>query len=206
MKGFNIAIVGLGGQGIITMGTVLKNAALDSDLKDVSGSERRGGAQREGYVETFVKYIFYEKESELRDPRKNIHSPMIQSGGADVLISLEPLETLRGAHYINKNSTVIFNKIPHIPISVRMGQACYPDISDIRSRLKNICGRVFEYDFDGLSLSNFNSLMQRNIIALGVLFSKTDIPIDKPIIEGILSKGKGGKENLEAFHLGLEVS
>ena len=59
MKKFNIAIVGLGGQGIITMGTVMKNAALSSDLQDVSGSERRGGAQREGYVETFwVEGVF----------------------------------------------------------------------------------------------------------------------------------------------------
>jgi Pyruvate:ferredoxin oxidoreductase and related 2-oxoacid:ferredoxin oxidoreductases, gamma subunit len=72
MKKFNIAIVGLGGQGIITMGTVMKNAALNSDLQDVSGSERRGGAQREGYVETFVKYIFYENAAEMNNPRKNI--------------------------------------------------------------------------------------------------------------------------------------
>lgn len=205
MKKFNIAIVGLGGQGIITMGTVLKNAALASDLQDVSGSERRGGAQREGYVETFVKYIFYENKTEMDDPRKKTHSPMIQSGGADVLISLEPLETLRGIHYINGNSTVIFNKIPHIPVSVRMGKADYPDVSYISQELSKITERVFCYDFDEISRYNFNSLIQRNIIALGVLFAKTDIPIEKSIIKSLLSEGKGGKKNLKAFYLGLDM-
>ena len=157
MKKFNIAIVGLGGQGIITMGTVMKNAALSSDLQDVSGSERRGGAQREGYVETFVKYIFYENKSELNDPRKNMHSPMIEAGGANALISLEPLETLRGARYLNENSIVIFNQIPHIPISVRMGRTSYPEISFIVSELKKITKNIYSYDFDKTSKSGIDS-------------------------------------------------
>lgn len=205
MKKFNIAIVGLGGQGIITMGTVMKNAALSSDLLDVSGSERRGGAQREGHVETFVKYIFYENESELKDPRKNMHSPMIEAGGADVLISLEPLETLRGACYLNANSTVIFNRTPHIPISVRMGQSSYPDISFIDLELRKITEKIFSYDFDKICTDNFNSLTQRNIIALGGLFAKTDMPIESSAIEAILSEGKGASDNLKAFDLGLKL-
>ncbi|MHB8231910.1 MAG: 2-oxoacid:acceptor oxidoreductase family protein [bacterium] len=205
MKKFNIAIVGLGGQGIVTLGTVMKNAALSSDLQDVSGSERRGGAQREGYVETFVKYIFYENESELNDLRKNMHSPMIESGGANVLISLEPLETLRGARYLNKNSIVIFNQIPHIPISVRMGQTTYPEISFIVSELKKITENIFLYDFDKISAENFNSLTQRNIIALGALFARADIPISVSAVENILMVGKGAEDNLKAFKLGLEL-
>lgn len=205
MKRFNIAIVGLGGQGIITIGTVLKNAALNSDLQDVSGSERRGGAQREGYVETFVKYIFYENDSEIKDAKKNMHSPMIASGGADVLISLEPLETLRGVRYLNKNSTVIFNKMPHIPISVRMGQTSYPDLSYIVSELKSITEKIFVYDLDKISIGSFNSLTQRNIIALGVLFAKTDIPINKIAVENVLSAGKGALNNIEAFKIGLTL-
>ena len=205
MKKFNIAIVGLGGQGIITMGTVMKNAALSSDLQDVSGSERRGGAQREGYVETFVKYIFYENESEMKDPRKSMHSPMIESGGADALISLEPLETLRGACYLNKNSIVIFNKTPYIPISVRMGQTSYPEISFIVSELMRITENIFSYDFDAISIENFNSLTQKNIIALGALFAKADIPIDVTAIENILREGKGAENNLKAFNLGLKL-
>ena len=205
MKKFNTAIVGLGGQGIITMGTVMKNAALSSNLQDVSGSERRGGAQREGYVETFVKYIFYENESEMSDPRKNMHSPMIESGGADALISLEPLETLRGARYLNKNSIVIFNQTPYIPISVRMGQTSYPEISFIVSELSRITENIFFYDFDAISMENFNSLTQKNIIALGALFAKADIPIVITAIENVLREGKGAENNLKAFNLGLKL-
>ncbi len=205
MKKFNIAIIGLGGQGIITMGTVMKNAALSSDLRDVSGSERRGGAQREGYVETFVKYIFYENRSEMSDPRKNMHSPMIESGGANALISLEPLETLRGIRYLNGNSTVIFNMTPYIPVSVRMNKTEYPEISFIVSELEKITENIFYYDFDKISIENFNSLTQKNIVALGALFAKTDIPIHTSAIEKILASGKGAKDNLRAFDIGLKL-
>lgn len=205
MRKFNIAIVGLGGQGIITMGTVLKNAALSSELQDVSGSERRGGAQREGYVETFVKYIFYENSSEMDDPRKNMHSPMISAGGADVLISLEPLETLRGSRYLNKNSTIILNTVPHIPVSVRMRKTSYPEMAFITSELEKISGNIFLYDFDSLSMENFNSLTQRNIIALGAMFAGTSVPIDIAAIEAVLSEGKGSLNNVKAFNIGLNL-
>ena len=205
MKKFNIAIVGLGGQGIITMGTVMKNAALNSDLQDVSGSERRGGAQREGYVETFVKYIFYENAAEMNSPRKNMHSPMIESGGANALISLEPLETLRGIKYLNKNSIVIFNKTPYIPISVRMGKTKYPEISFIVSELQKVTKHIYYYDIDAISLEKFNSLTQKNIIALGILFAKADIPIERSAVESVLAEGKGAENNLKAFALGLNL-
>lgn len=207
MKKFNIAIVGLGGQGIITAGTILKTAALNSDIQDVSGSERRGGAQREGYVEAFVKYIFYDESPEERlfNNQKNIYSPMIASGDADVLISLEPVETLRAASYVNSNSSVIFNTSPHLPISVRMGKDSYPEIRDIIRKLDNITNKIFYYDFDKISIDNFNSLTSRNILAMGVLFSKTNIPMKKDVVEEILAKGPQPEDNLKAFSLGLAL-
>ncbi len=205
MKKFNIAITGLGGQGIITAGTILKNAVLDSAMQDVSGSERRGGAQREGYVEAFVKYIFYDSIAELQNPRKNMHSPMIASGDADVLISLEPLETLRAASYVNKNSVIIFNTNPHIPISVRMGKNKYPELDDILESLHGITENVFYYDFNKLSIENFGSIISCNVISLGVLFAKTNIPVSKNVIENILLKGSKAKDNLRAFDIGLNL-
>ncbi len=205
MKRFNIAIAGLGGQGIITAGTILKNAALNSELHDVSGSERRGGAQREGYVEALVKYIFYDSLDELKDPRKNVHSPVIQAGGADVLISLEPIETLRAAYYINSRSTVIFSTSPHLPISVRMKKDTYPAIEEIVKELAIITPKIYYYDFNKLSIDNFGFLTPRNILALGVLFSKTGIPIEKEIVEDILAKGSQSENNLKAFYLGLTL-
>ncbi|MHB1645078.1 MAG: hypothetical protein EVG15_05585 [Candidatus Acididesulfobacter diazotrophicus] len=205
MQQFNIAITGLGGQGIITAGTILKNAALNSDLQDVSGSERRGGAQREGYVEAFVKYIFYDSVSEMQNQRKNMHSPMIASGDADVLISLEPIETLRAISYVNKNSVIIFNTNPHVPISVRMGKSKYPELDDILNSLYNITDKVFYYDFNKLSIENFGSIISVNVISLGVVFAKTNIPISKNVIENILLKGSKAQDNLRAFNIGLNL-
>ncbi|MCL5673430.1 MAG: 2-oxoacid:acceptor oxidoreductase family protein, partial [Deltaproteobacteria bacterium] len=165
----------------------------------------RGGAQREGYVEAFVKYIFYDSVSEMQNQRKNMHSPMIASGDADVLISLEPIETLRAISYVNKNSVIIFNTNPHVPISVRMGKSKYPELDDILNSLYNITDKVFYYDFNKLSIENFGSIISVNVISLGVVFAKTNIPISKNVIENILLKGSKAQDNLRAFNIGLNL-
>jgi Pyruvate/2-oxoacid:ferredoxin oxidoreductase gamma subunit len=86
-----------------------------------------------------------------------------------------------------------------------MGQTSYPEISFIVSELMKITENIFYYDFDGISMENFNSLTQKNIIALGALFAKAVIPIEITAIENILKIGKGSENNLKAFKLGLKL-
>ncbi len=83
----DIVIVGVGGQGVILISDVIGRAAVMAG-KPVCGAETHGMAQRGGSVinHTRIGCRF---------------SPMVASGGADVLVALEPAEALRFAHFLS---------------------------------------------------------------------------------------------------------
>ncbi|MBU2635317.1 2-oxoacid:acceptor oxidoreductase family protein, partial [Patescibacteria group bacterium] len=79
---FNIVISGTGGQGLITLLQIIAEAALVEGL-DVKTSELHGLSQRGGAVETHIRF------------GKKIYSPLVSLGSADLILSLETLESLR---------------------------------------------------------------------------------------------------------------
>ena len=85
----DILITGVGGQGTLLASRVLGKYALDNDF-DCKLSEVHGMSQRGGSVITFVR---------IGD---NIASPLIEEGGADIILAFEKLEALRYAHYLKK--------------------------------------------------------------------------------------------------------
>lgn len=89
---FNIVLAGVGGQGIITLTRLLAEAAL-IEKKDVKTSELHGLSQRGGSVETHIRF------------GKEIYSPLVRQGGADLIISLETQEALKASQYSSKNKT-----------------------------------------------------------------------------------------------------
>lgn len=94
-KNFNIIIVGVGGQGLITITRILAQAALFTGL-DVKTSELHGLSQRGGSVETSLRF----------GPK--IYSPLVGQGGADLIISLELQEALKSCYYASKASKTLF--------------------------------------------------------------------------------------------------
>jgi indolepyruvate ferredoxin oxidoreductase beta subunit len=90
---YNIIIVGLGGQGLITLTKILGEAALFEGL-DVKTSELHGLSQRGGSVETSIRF----------GPK--VYSPLVRQGGADLIISLEIQEVLKARYYSTKKSTI----------------------------------------------------------------------------------------------------
>ena len=79
MKKLNVQVVGVGGQGAVLLGQILKLAALRHDNIDVVGTETRGAAQREGCVDATIRYAITE-EGEEYDPRKGVHGVLIPTG------------------------------------------------------------------------------------------------------------------------------
>jgi len=94
-KNFNIIIVGVGGQGLITMTQILAQAALIEGL-DIKTSELHGLSQRGGSVETAIRF----------GPK--VYSPLVKQGGADLIIALELQEGLKACYYASKESKTIF--------------------------------------------------------------------------------------------------
>ncbi|MGA2418396.1 MAG: indolepyruvate oxidoreductase subunit beta [Candidatus Staskawiczbacteria bacterium] len=96
-KNFNVILNGVGGQGIVTLLSLIDEAAFVEGF-DVKSSELHGLSQRGGSVETHIRF------------GKKIFSPLIPSGKADLIISLEMLEGLRETLKSGKNTKFLINE------------------------------------------------------------------------------------------------
>ena len=96
-KEFNIIITGVGGQGLITLLRILAEAGFLQGF-DVKTSELHGLSQREGSISAHVRF------------GKEIRSPLIRKGKADLILALELSEALRIFDFANKNTIFVINK------------------------------------------------------------------------------------------------
>ncbi len=96
-KNFNIIITGVGGQGIITLLSVIDEAAFIEGY-DIKSSELHGLSQRGGSVESHIKF------------GKKVYSPLVSRGQADLIMGLELLESLRGISFAGAQTKFLINK------------------------------------------------------------------------------------------------
>ncbi|MCX6284512.1 MAG: 2-oxoacid:acceptor oxidoreductase family protein, partial [Bacteroidetes bacterium] len=105
----DIILAGVGGQGIISIASIIGYAALQEKMF-LKQSEVHGMSQRGGDV-----------MSNLRISHTEIASDLIPFGQADLIISVEPLESLRYLEYLSPETgwlvtnTTPFNNIPNYP-------------------------------------------------------------------------------------------
>ena len=116
----DIILSGVGGQGILSIAAVIGTAAIDCGLH-VKQAEVHGMSQRGGAV-----------QSHLRISNKPIHSDLIPEGMCDIILSVEPMESLRYIPFLHKDGWLITNSTPFINISN------YPAIEEIESSIKGI--------------------------------------------------------------------
>ncbi len=95
-KTFNIIIVGVGGQGLITLNNIIARAAF-YDGYDIRTSELHGLSQRAGSVETHLRF------------GKKVYSPLIVAGKADLVLGLEITEGLRAIKFSNPKTVFVVN-------------------------------------------------------------------------------------------------
>lgn len=96
-KIFNIVIVGVGGQGLITLNGIIAKACQIEGY-DVRTSELHGLSQREGAVQTYIRF------------GKKVYSPLVIPGKADLVLALESAEGLRATAYRNQKTVFVVNK------------------------------------------------------------------------------------------------
>ncbi|HDP80947.1 MAG TPA: hypothetical protein ENN21_08915, partial [Spirochaetes bacterium] len=184
---------------------VFKLAAIREGLS-VAGAERRGGAQREGIVTSNVRYRGAEP-GEPFDERSMTASGLIPTAGADMMISMEPMEALRHARYLHENSVVIVNDFPLLPVSVRMGSFNYPDLQGIYDGLREFTPRVYVFNIDELSRGHFRSLRQVNTICLGLACGLGNLPVSPDsLLETIKEQFPDYETNSRAFELGRKLA
>ncbi len=186
----DIILAGVGGQGILSIATILGAAALDDNLY-LKQAEVHGMSQRGGDV-----------MSCLRLSSNPIASDLIPKGKADIIISLEPMESLRYLPFLAEEGWIVTNTVPFVNIPN------YPDqealLADLNAR-KN----VVAFDVDAVAKES-GSPRAANMVLLGAASPFIGIPAEK-IEAGIVKifdrKGEAIVEsNIKAFRAGLELS
>ncbi len=200
--------MGVGGQGIIFLGNILRQYGLKSlSITNVVGTETRGVSQREGSVISTSRYFIGDYNQRYEE--NNLISPLIPINDAHLVLGLEPLETIRNLKYISENSVIILNTHKRFPKNVIIGSERnkkYPSIEKINDLLKKYARKVISLDFNQISIDNFDNPIYANTIILGAGTSQFKDIFTKDIILQILNKNlKKIDENIHAFELGYAL-
>lgn len=186
----DIILCGVGGQGILSIATIIGEAAMKEGLY-IKQAEVHGMSQRGGDV-----------QSNLRLSSSPIHSDLIGNGQADVIISMEPMEALRYLPYLNKeNGWIITSSVPFVNIPN------YPDMEQINSEYANMKNAI-SIDIEKLAKDN-GIPRSANVILLGAALKA--LGIDREMVENAIRtvfgrKGESVVEaNIKALAIGIEA-
>ena len=182
---------GVGGQGIITGASIIARAAVDDGVNAIM-SEVHGMAQRGGSV-----------VCELR--LGNVRSPLIPQGEADVLIAFEPVEAVRNLPRVNRNSVVVTEIRPIVPVSVSLGGLMYPAVDDLVAFMR---GQVAAVHAVGASAAaeEIGLPQAANMVLLGAAMGTGLIPVRREALIATIRRTvpeKTLERNLQAFEMGL---
>ena len=186
----DIILSGVGGQGILSIAAVISEAALKDGLY-MKQSEVHGMSQRGGDV-----------QSNLRLSDKPIASDLIPIGQADLIISLEPMESLRYLPFLKKDGWLVTNAQPFVNIPN------YPEIEKIQSELDRLPHKVV-LDVESIA-KEIGSVRMINMVMLGAATPFITLGYEK-IEVGIRSIfGRKGDEivemNLQALKAGYDIA
>ncbi|MFX1596359.1 MAG: 2-oxoacid:acceptor oxidoreductase family protein [Promethearchaeota archaeon] len=198
----NIVIAGTAGQGVITLKRLIEFASQKAGVERNFGSEMHGLAQREGAITSHIRY----QKKTYEDDHKNLHSPLICYGDADLYICLEPVEALRRGIFASQKTTFVINRrsIPGVMITANLEE--YPSIEKISEILHGYSTKVYFLNATELALKEFNQNQQLNIIMLGFAIATGKIPFIKPEhYEEVIKEWLRDPEmNVKALYLGIE--
>lgn len=186
----DIILAGVGGQGILTIATIIGEAAAVAGL-NLKQAEVHGMSQRGGDV-----------QSNLRLSTEIIHSDLIKQGAADLIISMEPMEALRYLPYLNGEGRIVTSSHPYKNIPN------YPDEQALMGELQAL-SHVSILPIDDLARQS--SVPKRaNVVLLGMAAKYIEILSTEELRESIkrvfASKGEKIVEmNCKAFDIGLNA-
>lgn len=186
----DIILCGVGGQGILSIATVIGKAAIQEGLY-MKQAEVHGMSQRGGDV-----------QSNLRISDQPIASDLIPTGKCDLIISLEPMESLRYLPYLNHNGWLVTNETPFVNIPN------YPSIDELKEELNKLPHKII-LNVNEVA-KEIGTIRVANMVLLGATIPFLGIEyatIQNSIRDIFLRKGETIVDmNLKALQAGKEIA
>lgn len=188
----DIILCGVGGQGILSIATIIGEAATKAGI-NLKQAEVHGMSQRGGDV-----------QSNLRLSTDTIYSDLIALGGADVVISMEPMESLRYLPYLSKDGVIVTSNKPFVNIPN------YPEEEALFAELDSLPNTVVKLDIEQVAKDAGNA-RGANMVLLGMAAPYIEIVTVEQLRNAIATvfarKGEAIVEaNLKAFDEGVKAS
>jgi len=183
---FDIILAGVGGQGVLSVSAIIASSAMKEGLA-VKQSEVHGMSQRGGAV-----------LANLRLSDRPIASDLIPRGSASLILSMEPLESLRYLEFLSADGTVITATNPVANI------ADYPPVDEVLAHIRGL-PRALTIDAESLA-RKAGSARATNMVMVGAASPLLPVPFEtlEHFVQTIFA-GKGAKvveTNLQALHAG----
>jgi len=187
---FDIILAGVGGQGVLSLSAIIAWSAMREGLH-VKQSEVHGMAQRGGAV-----------LANLRLSDREVMSDLIPVGGASLVLSMEPLESLRYLKYLSPDGTIVTSTNPMVNIPD------YPDLEALLGRIRAL-KRAMLLDSEQLA-KRAGTARASNMVIAGA--AAGFLPLKVETMEHFIQTQfarKGEKvvlQNLAAFRAGQEAA
>lgn len=186
----NIILAGVGGQGILTIATIIDTAALEQGL-NIKQSEVHGMSQRGGAI-----------QAHIRISNSEIYSDLIPLGKANLILSVEPMELLRYLPYLREDGWLISDSNTFVNI------VNYPEKHDLYKQIISHKNHVvLNATSEAKKIGNSKIA---NIILLGA--ASHLLPLSEESLLNAIKKFFSEKSeriidmNLEAFEAGKKLS
>ena len=182
----DIILCGVGGQGILSIATIIGEAATKAGL-NLKQAEVHGMSQRGGDV-----------QSHLRLSDAEIYSDLIAEGSADMIISMEPMESLRYLPYLAADGKIVTSNEPFVNIPN------YPEMADVTVALESLPSVAMDIEEVAKNAGNARGA---NMVLLGMAARYLQILTPDQLCDAIRTifarKGEAVVEaNIKAFQAG----
>jgi len=195
MTTYDIYLVGVGGQGVLTIGEIIAETAFRAGLP-VNFYPTKGMAQRGGFV-----------KAQLRLGRAT-PGPAIPEGGADLVIATEVSEALKAVKFVKPGGDFVLFAYVWAPTAVMLGKASYPALDAVLEQVAAAGARAVVIDPDKLPLHEGQPAPD-NVYTLGVAAAQTrlgEVVSPAAMANVIATRWKRGAErNLFAFNAAAAV-
>ena len=188
-----ILLVGIGGQGVLSAGRWIGEAATACGVPVVVG-QIHGLSQRGGSVQAPIAL-------------GGARSWEIPDGSADALVALEPMEGARALNKVSSRTTAIVNTRPIVPISLQSAGRLYPPLTSLLGPLEEAAGSFTATDATSLAAAA-GSHRALNVVMLGMLAASNLLPFPgERLLDVIAGAGIPGLAEVDrdAFRMGEEA-